>query len=240
MAEQRDTNAEIWKSEEIVKEWARTQSDRDAQRVEHWRLLAKLLPFGVEESFTFADLGAGAGAASSYILDRYPRATAMLTDYSPQMITAGTEALARFAGRFRYIEFDMLEGTWPDELGDGIDAVVTSLCVHHLPDERKQWLFGEIRAHLRPVGWYLNYDPITASSEATAKAWERVGDLDDPTAPERRAHRSETEQARYENHVRYMIPLAPQLGWLEDAGFDGVDVYWKYLDNVIYGGVRPA
>jgi hypothetical protein len=36
-----------------------------------------------------------------------------------------------------------------------------------------------------------------------------------------------------------MIPLSPQLGYLRDAGFQGVDVYWKNLENVIYGGRRP-
>jgi len=37
-----------------------------------------------------------------------------------------------------------------------------------------------------------------------------------------------------------MIPLGPQLGFLRSAGFEGVDVYWKQLENVIYGGRRPA
>jgi hypothetical protein len=37
-----------------------------------------------------------------------------------------------------------------------------------------------------------------------------------------------------------MIPLAQQMGYLQAAGFQGVDVYWKHLENVIYGGRRPA
>jgi hypothetical protein len=56
----------------------------------------------------------------------------------------------------------------------------------------------------------------------------------------RRQHRTPEEQARWENHVRYIIPLAQQLGYLRSAGFPGIDVYWKQLDNVIYGGCRPA
>jgi len=40
--------------------------------------------------------------------------------------------------------------------------------------------------------------------------------------------------------MRYVIPLAPQLDYLKSAGFHGVDVYWKHLENVIYGGFRPA
>jgi hypothetical protein len=37
-----------------------------------------------------------------------------------------------------------------------------------------------------------------------------------------------------------MVPLATQLDFLRAAGFEAVDVYWKELDHVIYGGRRPA
>ena len=50
---------------------------------------------------------------------------------------------------------------------------------------------------------------------------------------------NDEEKLRYANHVRYMIPLEPQLGFLRAAGFEGVDVFWKELDFVIYGGRRP-
>jgi hypothetical protein len=33
-----------------------------------------------------------------------------------------------------------------------------------------------------------------------------------------------------------MIPLEPQLSWLREAGFKDIDVFWKRLDWVIYGG----
>ena len=53
-------------------------------------------------------------------------------------------------------------------------------------------------------------------------------------------NRTPQEQARHENHVRYMMPLEPQLNYLRAAGFEGVDAYWKQLENVIYGGRRPV
>jgi hypothetical protein len=37
-----------------------------------------------------------------------------------------------------------------------------------------------------------------------------------------------------------MIPLDLQVGFLRAAGFEGVDVFWKELDFVIYGGRRPG
>ena len=61
----------------------------------------------------------------------------------------------------------------------------------------------------------------------------------DPDAAHKRRHRNALEHASYENHIRYMIDLDRQVGFLKAAGFSAVDVYWKQLDYVIYGGKRP-
>lgn len=203
--------------------------------------MAELLPFGEQEPFTFADLGAGTGAASRTILDVYPRSTAILADFSAEMARAGQRELRRFAGRYRYVAFDMSAGgEWPAAIPAALDAVVTSMCVHHFADERKRSLFAEIFDHLAPGGWYLNYDPVRADDPVVEATWERVNDHDDPEAAARRRNRTPLDQARWENHVRYIIPLGRQLGYLRSAGFEGIDVYWKQLENAIYGGRRPV
>jgi SAM-dependent methyltransferase len=155
------------------------------------------------------------------------------------MMRASEREMEPFAGRYRYVQFDMASGEWPAEIPAALDAVVTSMCVHHLPDDRKRGLFAEISAALAPGGWYLNYDPVRAEDPVVEAAWDRVRDREDPEGAARRHHRSPLEQARWDNHVRYIIPLGPQLEYLRAAGFEGVDVYWRHLENVIYGGRRP-
>ena len=240
MSDTEDTNAAVWKSDIGVSFWKSTQADREQRRAGQRTLLAELLPFAVDEPFTFVDLGAGTGAAARTILDHYPEARAILADYSPQMMAQGAIELEPYAGRYAYAEFDLsTAGDWPADIPAQVDAVISSLAVHHLDDARKQSLFAEIRAHLAPGGWYLNYDPVMPPDPVVEEAWLRAGDRRDPTAAHKRQHRTPEEQFRYENHVRYMIPLSPQLDYLRAAGFEGVDVYWKDLDFVIYGGRRP-
>jgi SAM-dependent methyltransferase len=239
VADQTDTNAAIWKSEEVVRSFALQAEERERQRREQFQLLARLLPFGPDDAFTFVDLGAGTGAAARAVLTEYPRASAILAEYSLQMIAEGEHRMAAFAGRYRYVELDMLASAWPDAVPPRVDAVVSALSIHHLPDSRKRAMFREIFERLAPGGWYVNYDPIRAPDAALESIWERVNDRYEPDAAFKRAHRSPQEQARYENHVRYMIPLEPQLQWLREAGFTNVDVFWKRLDWVIYGGSRP-
>jgi tRNA (cmo5U34)-methyltransferase len=240
MADQRDTNATIWKSEEVVRSFAAQAAQRERERSEQLTLVARLLPFAADEAFTFLDLGAGMGAASRAVLTEYPRARSILAEYSPHMMAEGEKALAAFAGRYQYVEFDMLSAQWPADIPLALDAVVSALSIHHLPDARKRSIFREIRERLRVDGWYINYDPVRAPEAAMESIWERVNDRYDADAAYKRTHRSPQEQARYENHVRYMIPLDPQLEWLHDAGFVDIDVFWKRLDWVIYGGRNPG
>jgi tRNA (cmo5U34)-methyltransferase len=236
MASQADTNAAIWKSADVVKSFAAQAEQRERERADQLTLVARLLPFDKNDAFTFLDLGAGTGAATRAVLAEYARATAILADFSTEMMAEGENQLAPYAGRYRYVEFDMLSSDWPTDIPVPLDAIVSALCIHHLPDARKQSIFGEIRRQLKPGGWYINYDPIRAPDARIEANWERVNDRYDAQGPFKRANRSPQEQARYENHVRYMIPLEPQLQWLRDAGFVDIDVFWKRLDWVIYGG----
>jgi tRNA (cmo5U34)-methyltransferase len=239
MSEGPDTNAAFWKTDEGISLWKSSAGDQERRRAEQRRLMADLLPFADDEPFLFVDLGAGLGAAARAVLDRYPAAEAILADYSPQMMDEGARELAPYAGRYRYVEFDLSGGEWPAAIPASVPAVISSLCVHHLPDERKRQLFREIFERLAPGGWYLNYDPVRTEDPVVEAAWLRASDRRDPTAAEKRANRSPDQLAHWENHVRYIIPLEPQVGFLRAAGFDAVDVYWKDLDYVIYGGCRP-
>ena len=161
MPDTEDTNAAVWKSDIGVSFWKSTAADRERRRAGQRTLLAELLPFAADERFTVVDLGAGTGAAARIILDHYPAAHAVLADFSPQMMAQGEVELEPYAGRYRYVEFDLTkEGGWPAGLPDPVDAAISSLSVHHLNDDRKQSLFAEILAHLAPGGWYLNYDPV--------------------------------------------------------------------------------
>src|ERR1051326_8286446 len=158
MADQTDTNAAIGRSEEVARTFAAQAEQREGQRREQLALVARLLPFAPDDAFTFLDLGAGTGAASRALLAEYPRATAILGEYSPQMTAEGERLMQPYAGRFRYVELDMLAPEWPAAVPRGLDAVVSALSVHHLPDERKQATFRRILEYLRPGGWYVNYD----------------------------------------------------------------------------------
>lgn len=234
-----ESNSQIWKSDEGLAYWVATAEQRERRREEQRRLVAELLPFDPSEEFTFVDLGAGTGAGARVVMDCFPHSKAVLADFSPQMQQQALEEMDGYEGRFFYVEMDLESGIWPSTMPDTVDAVISSLCVHHLPDEAKMQLFALIREHLVPGGWYLNYDPVKAPDPLVEEAWQRASDRRDPQAAYKRHHRSAYEQRRWENHVRFMTTLPVQVEMLARAGFEAIDVYWKHLDEVIYGGRRP-
>lgn len=99
--------------------------------------MAEQLPFDKDQRFTFVDLGAGTGAAARVVLDYFPGARAILADYSLQMMEQGRRELSALGDRSIYVEFDLAGGPWPAEIPSEVDAVISSLCVDHLPDKRK-------------------------------------------------------------------------------------------------------
>ena len=198
MDQSTDTNEAIWKSEEGVRYWTAKTAEREQKRATQWRFMGELLPFGEQDAFTFLDLGAGTGAAARGLLELYPRSTAILTDFSSQMMGEGEREMQQFAGRFQYVEFDMSASNWPAAIPATLDAIVTSMCIHHLPDHRKQGLFAEILERLAPGGWYINYDPVSSPDPVVEATWERVNDRDDPEAAGKRLHRTPQEQSRYD------------------------------------------
>jgi tRNA (cmo5U34)-methyltransferase len=96
-----------------VQNWVVEAEAQERHRAEQRWFMATLLPFGQDQAFTFLDLGAGMGAASRAILQLYPQSTAILADFSAEMMRAGESLMQPFAGRYRYVEFDMTGGDWP-------------------------------------------------------------------------------------------------------------------------------
>lgn len=234
-----DRDAAVWKSDPDVARWLAGAEDRERRRGAQRRLMADLLPFRDDEPFLFVDLGAGTGAAARAVLDRYPAATAILADFSPQMTAAGTSALDGYRGRFRYVDFDLAGGPWPAEIPGRIDAVVTSMCLHHLSDARKEQLVSEVFTRLAPGGWFLDFDLVAPADAVVEAAWRRADDRADPEAADQREHRSPEELHRDEHHRRLLSPLPAQLALFQAAGFEAIDIYWKRLEEVIIGGRRP-
>lgn len=98
--------------------------------------------------------------------------------------------------------------------------MVSALAIHHLEDERKQALFREIHALLKPEGVFVNLDLVTAvSGEQHERFRLAIGRVQDDPADR-------------------LAGLCDQLGWLRQAGFEDADCQFKWLQLALLVGTR--
>ena len=162
------------------------------------------------------DLGCGDGRLTALLLGAYPQSVATCVDMSPPMVEA---AKNRFRGedRVSIVVHDFAE---PLPFEGPYDAIVTSLAVHHVTDERKRTLYAEIAQLLAPGGVFANLEVVKSPTQALHDQWrDEMGARDDPS-----------------DHLADMVS---QLEWISAAGLENVDCIWKWRSLALLRGERP-
>jgi len=218
------------------------------RRREQIGFVAELFPWPLDTAIAVADLGAGFGAISDQILNRYPKSAVTCIDGSAEMMGLARERLAKYGARVRFHLADLAHPSWRDGLAAPFDAAVSGLAIHHLTDERKRELYREVRDLLRPGGLFLNNDIVAAPAALKARFETITLNVIQEQDRARRGVARSIDQIQAEMHEQlrlsggqhhsHIAPLAAQLAWLAEAGFKSIDCYWKYLDFAVFGGAR--
>lgn len=229
-----ENTGQHWREPARVQDFVRRMDARAKERAPQFELMTLLLGRDREDAIRVLDLGAGYGAEASAFLTAFPNASAVLVDGSEEMIRVGSERLAEFEGRYRYVHWDFGEGALPGDLAGPFDAVISSAAIHHLPEESLKRLYGEALANLAPGGAFLNLDLVNAPDGALEARYREI------MQSEQAAREEAPPPATLERHHSHLEPLDRHLGWLREAGFEHVDCYWKRLGSALFGGYRPG
>jgi tRNA (cmo5U34)-methyltransferase len=208
-------------------------------------LIRRLLTRGGRTIRRFLDLGAGAGAFAELVMNAHPESTCVLVDFSEPMIAAAEQRLAPSRDRWHYVEANLATSTWLGALPDDerYDAVVSSFCIHHLPDERKRELYAEVFELLEPGGLFLNWEHVAVEGLAEGMfdeyALERLIEAEQELADPRPAEVVE-RQFREQADEDLLARAETQCEWLHDIGFRQVDTYFKLPELALFGGVKEG
>ena len=196
---------------------------------------------------SFADLGCGDGALTQALLARYPEAHATLVDFSEPMLAAARTQLAAHRPAPHLVIADLATPAWCDAIGGRtpFDAVVSGYAIHHLPDARKQTLYGEIFDLLAPGGMFINIEHV-----ASRTPWiEAVSDelmIDSLFVfhtQQKGGKRRDQVAAEYvhrpDKAANILAPVEAQCEWLRAHGYEDVDCYFKVFELAVFGGRKP-
>jgi SAM-dependent methyltransferase len=204
-----------WKDRDKVHEYV-GRVDRLAARRAGEAELIEALPVDVSRVL---DLGCGDGRLIALVLDaRDEVADAVGLDNSPPMLELVRERF-RDDPRVTIQEHDLSEAL---PMFGTFDVVVSGFAIHHLEHERKQELFSEIAAILRPGGVFANLEVVQCATPELHEEFNRRigrtgGDPEDVLAP-----------------------VEAQLEWMRAAGLTHVDCSWRWRGFALLVGQEPG
>jgi SAM-dependent methyltransferase len=246
MSESLQPGADVWKSAGLVQTFLEGVRGGIPYAADQLAIMVRVLAASEGPIRRFLDLGSGAGALSTALLQQFPDAEAVLVDFSAPMLDAAREYFSEPPHRLIQADFD--DPAWVEvvEPYAPFDAVVSGYAIHHSPDDRKRDIYRHVFDLLAPGGCFVNVEHVKPAS-----AW--VGHLNDELFVDSiHAHHLRTGSGKSRRQVaeeyvyrpdkqaNILAPVEDQCDWLRAIGFDDVDCYFKVFELAVFGGRKPA
>ena len=148
----------------------------------------------------------------------------------------------------QFIMADLADSAWRDTVAAAApyDAVVSGFAIHHLIHERKRALYDEIYGLLAPGGLFINVEHVASPSQwlearFDAAVVDSLATYQSQLGAGRSRQQIEHEYHRREDKAANILaPADEQCQWLVEAGFEDVDIYFKFFELAVFGGRKPA
>jgi ubiquinone/menaquinone biosynthesis C-methylase UbiE len=148
-----------WLSTDYVSGWITHDVARDPERRPLLRQMLSYAPFPRDAELNVLDVGAGYGVVTEEVLAAFPEARITLQDYSQPMLDQARQRLAERSDRLRFVVCDLLDRSWPQQVGGTFDLAVSAIVLHNLPSSDNIFAcYRAIHDLLGPEGWFLNCD----------------------------------------------------------------------------------
>lgn len=189
------------------------------------------------------DLGCGNGILGKYLLGNFPGANGIFIDLSDTMLEAASENLKDYP-ESKVIKADFSTPGWLAKIKEekSFDIIISGFSIHHLADQRKKELYGEIYKLLSPGGIFINMDHVESATPGVENLFEQyyidhLHNYQLKTDPEiTRDEVAENFINRPDKEEDKPALVDDQCSWLKEIGLRDVDCFFKLFVIAIFGG----
>jgi len=234
---------DVWKQGDVAAAFLNERSVMIPDRLRQLEVMLRLL-HAAPALRRVLDIGCGDGFLLATVLESFPDASGIGVDFSPPMLEQARTRLTKFGPRAATEAADLASPDWKHGLTGPFDAIVSGFAIHHLSDERKRALYGEIFELLATGGVFVNAEHVASSTPRIEALFD---DAMSDHLWQRRTERGETvtrEQVyrdfmtRPDRAANILAPVEDQCRWLREIGFRDVDCFWKFFELAVLGGYR--
>lgn len=176
------------------------------------------------------DLGAGTGMFTAMLRDKFPAAEIFAIDFSAPMLELARQRLGEDA-RVHLIQADYTLETFPER----VDAIVSSLSIHHLDDDKKKLVFQRAFAALPHGGVFVNAEQVLGPTPEIEARYKTIW-----LAQVRALGATEEmiNDALFRMQEDRCVSVETQLGWMRKAGFADADCWFKENRLAVMSGSK--
>ena len=191
---------------------------------------------------TVLELGAGTGLFTEKLLNANHFQEIYVTDGADAMLTIARKTLKSKQTLLHFVQLDFTT-SWSNRFADtGIDAVVSSMAIHHA--DEKQQLFQQVFAVLKPRGVFVFADHMAGTSACTQylitreRALIKLGQ-EGRKSPEQilELMREDEERQRAEGNMCETVAQYQQ--YLATSGFEDIDCLWRDYWLAVFVARKP-
>jgi trans-aconitate methyltransferase len=205
-------------------------------------IMVAMLDFPVSQQVRFADLGCGFGGLSQALLMNFPLATVFGIDIKAELVGSARKTLKKFDSRFVGFERNLTALSWVEGLAP-LDAVLSSFTLDYMTFQEHERIVSDAFGLLNPLGRWISCEFYQSHDARVNRVFHdleiqyvqnslRAGHL----SPEQIDRIAQSQLLRGQH---YVCGLDSKVEWLKKAGFQNVEVPWRFLNLAVVSGVKP-
>ena len=204
-------------------------------------MIVSLLEFNPEQEIRFADLGVGVGRLTKRIFDIFPRATIFGIDSQQQILNHSRLLLSEHKDQYIPILNDLENSSWINDLSE-INAIVSAFSLDFLPLDRHQQLINDSYTKLQPQGRWVTCEFFRSEDSIINRIFHDVEikfvhkALKDGIITQEQI--DQIAQLSFLKKPHFVCTLETKINWLRNAGFEKIEVPWKFLNLAIISAVK--